>query len=679
MSRTHHALVVGLVLVLAFAPVAAGPAGASSRALAADAARASATAAAQQTSTVSLVETNVTSGSSFEYELGEYDRVKNFTVELTGAVAREDDVDSGTVTTDGQTLPVSIAGTTDPTGPAGGEPELTLTAETRTVSSEYNQGDGLIGLYGQTNSEIRITRPPSTIGEIRTYHSTVGGSGAVVDVYIVRGEGPDATYGEGTLVKEGWEVPSRQGWQTIDIDEYDTNGSAVTVEFVTVERIDSSFGTPIDDRQQDETTRASWSGNLMSTPFPLEVVSTPPSDVTVTADNGTSVSFGSFSAGKMSKSRPVDLSQNTTALTVNYTGGDTLEWSLSYTERTESVTPSVSVNGNRLNASRTLGAGETVSFAPDPSWVREGTNTVRVDLDESGLSDDAPAPVVDMRYTHDVVVEPTPTPEPDDSDADGPSSGGGGGGDAPAPDDDSDDSDSDDSDSDDSDSDDSDSDDSDNDDSDSDDSDSDDADDADDASDGGGGGGGGSAGGGGGGGASSGSGGAAGADTTEDGADVQAVTASVATATLTDTPDASGTSTAQASATPDGTVVTDVSFQPSRISTNVRAVVVVTVRNPQRVADTHPVTLELDGQLIETREVSVPARSTATVQFAFEFTRPGTYTARVDDETATVTVVDPEAGTPTTSTSTQFPGFTPVTVVLAGLVLLVLAGRWRRR
>ncbi|WP_372910869.1 hypothetical protein [Salinigranum sp.] len=668
MSRTRHALVIGFVLVLAFAPVAAGPAGASSTVLPVDAALTSGATAAQQTSTVSLVETNVTSGSSFEYELGDYDRVEDFTVELTGAVAREDDVDSGTVTEDGQTLPVSIAGTSEPTGPADGEPELTLTAETQTVSSEYNQGDGVIGLYGQTNSEIRITRPPSTIGEIRTYHSTVGGTGAVVDVYIVRGEGPDATYGEGTLVKEGWEVPNSEGWQTIDVDEYDTNGSTVTVEFVTVERTDSSFGTPVDDRQQDGTTRASWGGNLVSTPFPLEVVSTPPSDVSVTADDGTSVSFGSFSTGESSKSRPVDLSQNATALTVNYSGGDTLEWSLSYTERTESVAPSVSVNGNRLNTSRTLAAGETVSLDPDPSWVREGTNTVRVDLDESSLSDDAPTPVVDMRYTHDVVVEPTAAPESDDSDSDGPSGGGGGG--APAPDDDGDDGD-------------------DSIDDDGDGSDDDDSDDGDDSGDGpddaadddsnGGGGDGGSVGGAGGGGASSGSGGggAAESDASEDGADVEAVTASVDTATLTATSDASGTTTPQAADTADGTVVTNVSFEPSRISTNVRAVVVVTVRNPQRVAGTHPVALELDGQPIETREVSVPARSTATVQFAFEFTSSGTYTARVDDETATITVVDPEAGTPTSSTSTRFPGFTPVTVVLAGLVLLVLAGRRR--
>lgn len=665
MNRTRHALaVVGLVLALLFAPVASGPVGAATTATPPNA-TATATAAQQEAaanSTVSLVETNVTDGSSFEYELSEYDRIENFTVELTGSVTREDDVDSGTVTSDGEALPVSIAGTMEPTGPADGEPELTLTAETQTVSTEFRQGNRIVGLYGKRNSEIRITQPPSTIGSIRTRHVTSGGDGAVVDVYIVDGEGPDATYGEGTLVREGWEVPNSEGWQTIDIDEYATNSSTITVEFVTVESVDSSFGTLADDRQRDGTTRASWNGNLMSAPLPLEVVSASPSDVSVTADDGTSASFGSFGTDETSKSQPLDLSTNATELTVNYTGGDTLEWSLAYTERTGSVNPSVSVNGNRLNASRTLAGGETVSFTPDPSWVREGTNTVAVDLDESALSDDAPTPAVDLRYTHDVVVEPTPTPsatpsptpEPDDSD-DSDGGGGGGGGGAPAPGDDDDDSDDDDSD------------DSDDDDSDNDAVDvSDEEDDGDDGSSGGGGGGAGSS--------SGGSGASLADDETTD------ASAASATTTATPTPDPTAATATQASTrTPAGTVVTDVSFEPSRISTNVQAVVVVTVRNPQSVSDTHPVELELEGQLVKTQDVTVPAESTASVQFAFEFANPGTYTARVDDEAATVTVVEPEEGTPATAaaTSTQFPGFTPLTVVLAVCVLSALA--WRRR
>ena len=141
---------------------------------------------------------------------------------------------------------------------------------------------------------------------------------------------------------------------------------------------------------------------------------------------------------------------------------------------------------------------------------------------------------------------------------------------------------------------------------------------------------------------------------------------SVVLSTATNTSDASLPSA-------NDTVVTDVSFEPSRISTNVQATVVVTVQNPQSTADTHPVELEMFGQVMNSREVTVPARGETTVEFSFSIVEPGTYTARVDSETATVTVVEPAeaTGTPTPSTSTQFPGF-GAGVALSALALAAL-------
>ena len=120
----------------------------------------------------------------------------------------------------------------------------------------------------------------------------------------------------------------------------------------------------------------------------------------------------------------------------------------------------------------------------------------------------------------------------------------------------------------------------------------------------------------------------------------------------------------------DDTVVTDVSVQSDRISMDTPATISVTVANPQDVADTHTVELELFGQIVNSREVTVPANGVTTVQFTHNIVAPGTYTARVDDETATIRVVDPgqSTATPTsTSTSTQFPGFG------AGVALLAVA------
>jgi PGF-CTERM protein len=137
--------------------------------------------------------------------------------------------------------------------------------------------------------------------------------------------------------------------------------------------------------------------------------------------------------------------------------------------------------------------------------------------------------------------------------------------------------------------------------------------------------------------------------------------------------DATGT----ASGSADDTVVTDVSVRSARITTDEPAVITVTVRNPQPTVDTHLVELELFGQVINRREVTVPGGGAATVQFTYDIVAPGNYTARVDSETATIRVRAPGrataslTATPTPATSTEFPGFGPVSVVVS-LVLATL-------
>jgi hypothetical protein len=127
----------------------------------------------------------------------------------------------------------------------------------------------------------------------------------------------------------------------------------------------------------------------------------------------------------------------------------------------------------------------------------------------------------------------------------------------------------------------------------------------------------------------------------------------------------------------DDTVVTDVSFRSSRISTDERAVVVVTVQNPQSTPDTHTVELELFGQVVNSREVAVPAGETRTVQFVHHIVAPGTYTARVDSETATIRVVgaDGNATATPTETATTFPGFGAVVAVLSVALAVLFFGR----
>jgi PGF-CTERM protein len=131
--------------------------------------------------------------------------------------------------------------------------------------------------------------------------------------------------------------------------------------------------------------------------------------------------------------------------------------------------------------------------------------------------------------------------------------------------------------------------------------------------------------------------------------------------------------------TGDDTVVTDVEARPSRITTNRQATVLVTVSNPQSEADTDTVELELFGEVVNTRNVTVPAGGETVVEFVYNIVQPGTYTARVDDRTATVTVVEPAGSARSTSpmsTSTRFPGFgLGVTLVALTLAVLVVLRR----
>ena len=143
------------------------------------------------------------------------------------------------------------------------------------------------------------------------------------------------------------------------------------------------------------------------------------------------------------------------------------------------------------------------------------------------------------------------------------------------------------------------------------------------------------------------------------------------------TPEPGATTTADAPG--DEVVVTDVSFEREEIRPSEEAVVLVTVRNPTDRQRTDTVDLELFGQLVNSREVTVPAEGETTVRFVHNIVAPGTYTARAGSESATVRVRPAQstaASTSTASTSTTFPGFgPPAALVAAALAALLLARR----
>lgn len=576
-------------------------------------------AAFQSDRTVSFTTSNATDGSTYEYELSDFAAVTDFTIEVTGAVSTETDTDTGSLNSPGARN-ITVAGNAEPT--AG---RLTITGNSVSRRSGYVNGtNNFLTLYGDhgVNTEHGHGNPPTTIDKIRVYQATSAGSGGVVDVYIVE-ERPDGEYGEGTKVKDNWEIPAGTGYQTIDIDDYTVGSSnQVTIEFLTVTASSQSGSTKTRGTFQNSGGRFSQGGNVVNAVGDFVLVGAAPGDVSASSQTVSNTSFGSFSSGE-SKTKSFPVSTSDSSIALSWDGSGSLRWSLEYTERTVSENVTVEVNGHTTRHSGTLANGSTASLTTDADWIRPGTNRVTVSVGNATTAD-APPPRIGLTYRHDVRLaptptatpEPTPTPPPDPDDDDDSGSGGGGGG-----------------------------------------------------------GGSSSSGGGGSGSSSSSSGGGGGSGSSGGGGGGAGSLNTVAPATDTPTSTATPTpATTDAAATPaqfDDTTVVDVSFEKRNIRPSENAVVLVTVRNPQQTADTHRIELELFDQVVNTREVTVPAQGETTVEFVHNIVEPGTYTARVDSETATVRVLasDETASQASTArtTSTTFPGFGVVT----GLVALV--------
>lgn len=69
-------------------------------------------------------------------------------------------------------------------------------------------------------------------------------------------------------------------------------------------------------------------------------------------------------------------------------------------ERTETVDPSLEVNGNWLNHSGTLSDGTSSTKTGDSAWLFDGKNWLNLTVGSGSLSADAPTPSVQFNYTH---------------------------------------------------------------------------------------------------------------------------------------------------------------------------------------------------------------------------------------------------------------------------------------
>jgi len=359
-------------------------------------------------------------GSQAQYELSDLDSTSDPVVNLTGETSTEDEVSTGTAGPSSSSS-LSIAGNVDPTGPSDSTPKLSVTAkETSSAEIDELMGDGepdssgyLAGSdYGTPlKSEHEFT--PNESGTLTKLTPNISDAvtpeyDLTVDVYIVE-EGVDEEFGEGTRVKEDWTPEWSTGEQPFSIDDYDvTAGETYTIEFVsqtTGSSDDVQFLTVATDSSPDTTlrTKNDDSGDTFTYEEASDIglqYGSAPKDLSVSSAID-SATLGDFESGEM-KTTSLEVPRGDSSLEWSGSGGD-FDWSLNYTERTQTEDPSVELNSETVSHSGTLDDGETVQLNLSQESLREGTNYVNVSVGDGTLSSDAPTPMVGMELTHDAV------------------------------------------------------------------------------------------------------------------------------------------------------------------------------------------------------------------------------------------------------------------------------------
>ncbi len=127
--------------------------------------------------------------------------------------------------------------------------------------------------------------------------------------------------------------------------------------------------------------------------------------VTATEDpsvsvGGQTVSHSGVLGNGETTTKSVNLSTGSQSIDASTSGEVDVE--TSWTEVTETIDPTVSLNGNGMSHSGVLTEGETATLDGDSAWIQEGTNTVDITLDDSSLEPGSPIPKVGVSLSHDI-------------------------------------------------------------------------------------------------------------------------------------------------------------------------------------------------------------------------------------------------------------------------------------
>ena len=270
------------------------------------------------------------------------------------------------------------SGNIEPTGPAGNEPQVTLTTSTPTGSRSYGISTyetALALAYGDgTNGEITMPNVPGKPTGLTLY--TTGSSSVEWDIYAVTGETADGDPSEGTKVASNV-VFDKTGANTVTFDQkVPSNGQDVSFGFV---------GSGYDRLKVKATANAeyAWGNNYFNYDgsnkdyaAKFDVAYEETADVTVDA-GGASTSWSGLGNGA-TVSSGLDIPASASAIDVSTTTGS-VDLSIDKTDRTATEDPALDLDGDgsdEISHTGILTTGETTTVSAPDGALSPGANAI---------------------------------------------------------------------------------------------------------------------------------------------------------------------------------------------------------------------------------------------------------------------------------------------------------------
>ena len=336
------------------------------------------------TSATTASASNVGNGGQFGFTVDGNRDATGVSVEFTGDSTFTTNDQSGSgISVDGSDS-ITTSGNLDPSGPASGNPRLTITPNSRTVGSGYydlSDPSGAVmvgsdGSGGYYRREAGIQNAPARISQINLGIKDVGGW-VDADIYIASG-GPDGNFYSGTKVAST-RIDSA-GTHSISLNTpYDHNGGSVHISIVPTDTESSGTTVGLKRSTSKDSAPSNWlyyGGFYKDQYASIELQGSSATGLSVTASDGTSISLGAVHG---SESAALPISPSASSLDFSASQGGTFDYSLEKTDRTATENPSIDVDGDGSDEAShigvlTSGNTETVSI----SNLAPGSHTATV-------------------------------------------------------------------------------------------------------------------------------------------------------------------------------------------------------------------------------------------------------------------------------------------------------------